>query len=151
MKSIEDAAFLEKAVAEIDKNAIEDEMRRIPAAMGYANALYSDAHEAQLRATLERKRIESRVYLTHRALLEGGGAKFSEASLKAKVQIDPDWVEAMENELVADAEAKRLQNICFVLQAKKDMLVAIGNRINAELRRDPLAAAQAQGHRQGQT
>lgn len=141
--------MLERSVAEIDQDNVEAEMRELPSLMAYANAQYSAAHLKSLLAEMNAKRSEARLYLTQRALWEGQKAKFTEKMLEAAVRDQPEWVDAMTLRYEADAERERLKGYVFALQAKKDMLVSIGQRINAEMRADPLAAAQASAHRGG--
>ena len=71
------------------------------------------------------------------------GAKFTEKVLASKVATDQQKVEADLNVLRCEAEKKRIENVVDTIKTKGRMLTDIGMRINAEIKSNPLTAAQA--------
>lgn len=134
--------FLEACVLPIDSSKTEDEMTKVAAHLAYANACEADAHRDYLWAKMELERTEARLMLMLQAT-----EKLPKHLLEAKMKNSEDWHEAMKAKITAEATKKRMQGFAFALAAKRDMLTSIGMRINAELRADPLAAAQSRGER----
>jgi len=142
-----DIGFLERSVEAITPDDIEKEMRELPSTLAFANARFASAHNDYLLAKLVLEREEARLYLSTRSTFEAAGAKFTEKTLDSTVKMSDEYNDDRRLLIVAEVERERLKGFCITLAAKREMLVSIGMRINAELRMDPIAAAQARGAR----
>ena len=125
----------------VDANDIENDMVKLSAQLARFNYLLTQALRASLTAKMNLEIGEARMHLMHRASLEQLGHKTTEKLLESLVRDDPNYTILREALIVADVERERLRGITSAIMAKREMLVTIGNRINAELRADPVAAA----------
>lgn len=133
---------LEKCMS-IDPDDLVGEMTRTPAELAYWNACFASAHDRWLRAKFHLEQVDAEVYLVVRSTAENRNVKPTEKTINSLVLRDPRYEAARLEYIGAEAEREKLNNICKTIAVKKDMLVAIGMRVNAELRADPLAAAQS--------
>lgn len=159
--------YLAECVA-IEPTALEEEFVRLPADLAYWNERYSVAYKAQLRAELDRKRVEARLYLECRETLmqaaareaepESGdtaGTKAVKRSVKAPttdqiaaaVQRHPEMIAAQDRELDAEADSHHLRGVLDAVRSKKDALVSIGAQLRAEMQGDPVIRDQVRGTR----
>lgn len=122
---------------------IESEMVAHPAAFAFWNEKLVQAQHELAKAKHEQHVLDARLYLGYRSELESMGAKFTEKVLASKVATDQQKVEADLNVLRCEAEKKRIENVVDTIKTKGRMLTDIGMRINAEIKSNPLTAAQA--------
>lgn len=139
--------FLDQSVKEIDREDLEGEMRKIAAQLAFANARTTDAYERYLCEKLRFERVEAAADMQIRAKLVAAGDKPTEKKIAALVLLDETYVDARYCLIAAEVDVERLKGYGRALVAKKEMLVSIGMRVNAELRGDPIAAAQARAVR----
>jgi hypothetical protein len=142
------AAYVDRLTSSIDAGEIEHEMYRIHADIAFTNARYAAAHRDYLLAKLAAEREEAAQYIAIRETLEISGARFTEAVITSKIRVTDGYHQAKLALIAADVEREHRKGLAFALHAKKDMLVSIGMRINAEMRLDPLAAANAKRDRE---
>lgn len=127
------------ATARIDPEDLIGEMMRVPAVLAWWNSRSAEAERALLLAKLDLERCRASLYLKVRSSAETRGVKLTEESVNSMILAQPEYREARIAHIEAEAESMRLIAGCKTLAAKKDMLNAINNRTNAELRSDPVA------------
>lgn len=135
------------ALAQIQPDKLETEMTHHPATFAFWNAQLVNAHEYLLKAKHNRDRVEAKLYLQTRYELETSGHKFTEKVINSRVFAEDELNDAELACIQAEASKKRIENVVRMIQIKGDMLTNIGMRINAEIKSNPLAAAQARGDR----
>ena len=140
--------FLERVTESINAEALELEMYRIHADLAYANAQYATLHGEFLRAKLGLEQTEARLYLSIREQLKVSGDKYTEKVINSLVSTHPEYETASLALISSDAVVRNAQGLARAIAAKKDMLVSIGMRVNAELKGDPLAAANSRRDRE---
>lgn len=134
-------------LARIRPDALESEMRCLPATFAFWNAQSVNAHEALMAAKHSHDRVEARLYLQTRAGLEARGVKATEKMIASRVLEEDEMNKAVLAVIRAEANKKRIDNVVATVRLKGNMLTDIGMKINAEIRSNPLAAAQARDDR----
>lgn len=134
-------------LAQIRPDKLEREMTCHPATFAFWNAQLANAHEHLLKAKHNRDRVEAKLYLQIRYELESSGHKVTEKAINSRVLAEDELNDAELEVIRAEASKKRIENVVRTIQIKGDMLTNIGMRINAEIKSNPLAAAQARGDR----
>jgi hypothetical protein len=131
------------AAVSIDPLDLQDEFRRIPADLARFNELYARALRRFLKSKARTEQVFSLVYLETRE----GGAKATEAQIKAEVAMDDRYNSALEERIEAEVEKTRLGGILDALMAKKDSLISMGANLRAEMAGNPSIRDRQKGYR----
>lgn len=130
----------------IDPADMEGEMVRSPELLARVNEQLATASRAMALADLHVDRVEALAFIDLQADPDPmTGKKRSDEKTKRELAARPEVVAAREKHVEAEARWKGLLGLSQALQRKCDMLTSIGARINAEIRANPMAAAQARG------
>ena len=130
-------------VTSIDPLLIEEHFSRLPGDLARYNELYAQALRKHLRAKRTLDKEWARIYLETRE----GGEKMSEATLKARVEIDDDYQAARMAAIEAEVDKARIGGIVEAIRAKKDALISIGAGIRAEMSGSPSIRERHRGAR----
>ena len=121
----------------IDPLQISAEYIRLPGDLAYWNAQYAEALRAFLRAELSRKVLWARLEPMIRGSIIAKGGKPTEAQVKAAVDGNSDYVEALEAEVEAEVQKNEIYGCLDAIRSKKEMLISLGAHMRAELEGDP--------------
>ena len=146
-------ASLREAIR-VTPEALEEEFVRTPTDIAWWTARHARAIGEHLRAEAKRKRLYGFLRIRARQQLEAAAAASSakadkddkkpekgkavtESMVDSRVEQDPEYQDALEDEIAAEVERERLKGAVAALMCKKDMLVQLGANQRAELERDP--------------
>lgn len=136
MGDVEVTQYLKECVT-IEPMALEEEFIRVPADLAYWGARWADAQRDAALAKLRRNEVEAAIDAEYRAEAAGSGEKVTEKVIASRVAGD-DRMRAIEVELIeADARASRARAFADAVRAKKDMVVALGSQVRAEMQANP--------------
>lgn len=133
---VEVTQYLRECVT-IEPLALEEEFVRVPADLAYWGARWADAQKAAALAKLQRDQVEAAIDAEHRSTAAASGEKVTEKVIASRVAGD-DRMRAIEVELIeAEARASRARAFCDAVRAKRDMVVALGSQVRAEMQANP--------------
>lgn len=116
---------------------IEEEFVRTPSDVAYWNAQYADALDVFLKAEAHRKREWARLYLLKKAEASAAEERTTETSLKAVVEASDEYAEAVQAEILAEAQKERMRGHVDAVHTKRDMLQSLGAKLRVEMMSDP--------------
>ena len=119
---------------------LDDEFVRLPADLAYWHHKCSEALRTYQTAKLDTKRLEARLRIETREQQLAEGKKPTESTVDAAVEVSEEMYEARCALVALEATYERLRGIVDAVRVKKDMVVAIGNQLRAELS-DPIVRA----------
>jgi len=133
---VEVTQYLKECVT-IEPMALEEEFIRVPSDLAYWGARFADAQRDAALAKLRRDEVEAAIDAEHRTVAASSGEKVTEKVIASRVAQD-DRMKAVEIELIdADARAQRARAFCDAVRAKRDMVIALGSQVRAEMAADP--------------
>jgi hypothetical protein len=129
----------------IEPLALEEEFLRVPADLAYWGARFADAQKEAALAKLHRDEVEAAIDKEHRSDAAAMGEKVTEKVISSRVQTD-ERMKAIELSLIdAEALAMRTKAFADAVRAKKDMVIALGSQVRAEMAADPSIRQQMTG------
>lgn len=141
---VEVTAYLKECVT-IEPMALEEEFIRVPADLAYWGARFADSQKQAALAKLRRDEVEAAIDAEHRAEAMAAGEKVTEKVIASRVQGD-ERLKAVELALIdAEASAQRARAFCDAVRAKRDMVIALGSQVRAEMQADPSIRQQMTG------
>lgn len=123
-----------------DPLQLDDEFVRLPADLAYWHYKSSEALKRFQTAKLDTKRLEARLSIEMREQQIAEGKKPTESTVSSAVEMSEEMYEARCALVSLEATYERLRGIVDAVRVKKDMVVALGNQIRAELS-DPIVRA----------
>jgi hypothetical protein len=142
--NVEVTQYLKECVT-IEPLALEEEFTRVPADLAYWGAAFADAQKAAALAKLNRDQIEAAIDAEVRADAVSNGEKVTEKIVSGRVQAD-QRMHAVELALIdAEANSSRAKAFCDAVRAKRDMVIALGSQVRAEMQADPSIRNQMTG------
>lgn len=136
MGDVEVTQYLKECVT-IEPLALEEEFIRVPADLAYWGARWADAQKEAALAKLRRNEVEAAIDAEHRADAASSGEKVTEKVIASRVASD-GRMRAIEVELIdAEARASRARAFADAVRAKKDMVMALGSQVRAEMAANP--------------
>ena len=136
-----------KGEFEIDQLDLDNEFARLPGRLARANELYATALKKALLGKANRDRAYAAAYIRLRDEAEEEGEKLTEATLKAQIEADDEYRDAVDEWVVAEGEKAQAWGVCEAIRAKKDGLVNIGANMRAEMSGDPSLREARRGRR----
>jgi hypothetical protein len=141
---VEVTQYLKECVT-IEPMALEEEFVRVASDLAYWGAKWADAQKAAAMAKLQRNEVEAAIDSEYRQQAAEAGEKVTEKVIASRVQGD-DRMKAVEISLIeAEAQASRARAFADAVRAKKDMVVALGSQVRAEMQADPSIRQQMTG------
>lgn len=130
-----------KECLELSPVAIQAEFCRMAGDVAFWNEEYRKVYKTFWCKKVEFERLESRLSLETRTMLENADSKtrvteaLVESTMKAGSQ---EWIKGRLELVEADCERVRLVGILESLRDKKDMLVSLGAHLREEMAGDPM-------------
>lgn len=146
LNEIEVEQFLKDSVT-IEPTLLQEEYVRIPSDIAYWNERYSAVLRAHLQAKLSLDQVYAGLQVTVREKLAAEGAKVTEATVSAGIELDPAYQQARLAVLEAEVEAARIKGVSFAVNAKREMIVSLGAHLRIELQHDPMIREQMRAKR----
>lgn len=139
----------------IDDFDIQAEYIRLPADLAYWNSRYADAYRDWNSSKLELDMLCSTLSLAIRDELinQAKGGRVTLAEVEQVLHTTPQYRDAKQKEILAEADKARLYGVVDAIRAKKEMLISLGAHIRLEMGNDPLirnaraAASEVANHR----
>lgn len=122
----------------IDETDLENEMTKTPSLYGRYCDLYVAASKIEKITKVQADALKARLLLHYK--VQGGS---TEAGYKAMVECDDSYVEARMMVVEAESRSMSLDHKLKALTQKLKQLGNVANRINTEMRSNPLAFAQS--------
>lgn len=142
--NVEVTKYLKECVT-IEPLALEEEFIRVPADLAYWGAAFADAQKQAALAKLNRDQVEAAVDAEIRSEAAALGEKVTEKVVAGRVQAD-SRMQAVELALIdAEANSSRAKAFCDAVRAKRDMVIALGSQVRAEMAADPSIRNQMTG------
>lgn len=123
-----------------DPLKLDDEFVRLPADLAYWHHRSAEALKKFQLSKLDTKRLEARLRIEVREQQLAEGKKPTESTVDAAVETSEEMYEARCALVHLEATYERLRGIVDAVRVKKDMVIALGNQIRAELS-DPIVRA----------
>lgn len=146
----DDDDIVDRAVREavdIDPLAFEDEFKKLPSKLATFNERYARALKRHLTAKANKDRTYYRRMLDIRVELEEKGEKTTEANIKAHVEADAKYAEAVTAAISAEVEKARLWGVLDALRSKREALISIGAHLRVEMQGAPSIRGERRGAR----
>lgn len=130
-----------KECLELSPVAIQAEFCRMASDVAFWNEEYRKVYKTFWVKKVEFERLESRLSLETRTMLENADSKtrvteaLVESTMKAGSQ---EWIKGRLELVEADCERVKLLGILESLRDKKDMLVSLGAHLREEMAGDPM-------------
>jgi hypothetical protein len=142
--NVEVTQYLKECVT-IEPLALEEEFIRVPADLAYWGAAFADAQKSAALAKLNRDQVEAAVDAEIRSEAAALGEKVTEKIVAGRVQAD-SRMQAVELALIdSEANSSRAKAFCDAVRAKRDMVIALGSQVRAEMAADPSIRNQMTG------
>lgn len=125
------------ACVSIDKLNIKDEFVRISSDFAYWNERYTQAHEADLLATIDKDKVRAQMRIEHRERLLMRNEKVTESMVDSAVETDQVVLNSRVACVQTEVEKTRLRGLLEAIRAKRDMLISTGSMIRQEMSTDP--------------
>jgi hypothetical protein len=145
-KQNEEEYFLE--CINVEPLAIQDEYARIPADLAYWNEQFAEKQKNYRMAELRLDTEKARLYIQIRERKTMVGHKVTEAQVDTALEIDPSYLAARKELILAEAAMQSARGKCEAVRSKREMLISIGAGIRAEMAGDPIIRDQARSKRQ---